>query len=121
VHKHDHKCASGQNWWMHQMSPHEYSVVPEKGVWDCWVPVTPPHHQNTLVRPEGFDDMQEHKCSVIKGALGWPIMIMRYWKAIAVIVGWGEIKDVMIRPGGLAAASNGHTCLRTEQSNSCMH
>jgi hypothetical protein len=32
--------------------------------------LTPPHHWNALVRPEGFDDMQEHKCSGIKGALG---------------------------------------------------
>jgi hypothetical protein len=29
-------------------------------------------------------------------------MIMRYQKAIAVKVGWGEIKDVMIRSGHLA-------------------
>jgi hypothetical protein len=31
-------------------------------------------------------------------------MIMRYQKAIAVKVAWGEITDVMIRPGSLAVA-----------------
>jgi hypothetical protein len=55
---------------MHQTSDHECSEVPEKGVWDRCELQTLPHHQNTLVRPEGFDDMQEHKHSVIMGALG---------------------------------------------------
>jgi hypothetical protein len=51
-----------------------------------------------------FDDMQEHRCSIIKGALGATNHDYEISKAIAVKVGWGEIKDVMIRPGGLAAA-----------------
>ncbi len=32
--------------------------------------LTPPHYWNTLVIPDGFNDMQEHMCSVIMGALG---------------------------------------------------
>jgi hypothetical protein len=31
-------------------------------------------------------------------------LIMGYWHAIAVKVGWGKIKDVMIGPGSLVAA-----------------
>jgi hypothetical protein len=34
AHNHDHECGSGQDQWMDQMSHHECSVVPEKGVWD---------------------------------------------------------------------------------------
>jgi hypothetical protein len=41
-------------------------------------------------------------------------MIMRYLHAIAVKVGWGKIKDVMIRPGSLAALTLIHD---TEMSN----
>jgi hypothetical protein len=32
--------------------------------------LTPPHHWNALVIPEGGDDMQEHECSGRKRALG---------------------------------------------------
>jgi hypothetical protein len=32
--------------------------------------LTPSHHWNTQVRPEGDDDMQEHECSGVMGALG---------------------------------------------------
>jgi hypothetical protein len=35
----------------------------------------------------------------------WPsMMIYGKWHAIAVKMGWGKIKDVVIRPGGLAIA-----------------
>jgi hypothetical protein len=32
--------------------------------------LTPPHHWNTLVRPEEDNDIEEHECSGVNGALG---------------------------------------------------
>jgi hypothetical protein len=36
---------------------------------------------------------------------GQPSMIICKWHAIAVKMGWGKIKDVVIRPGSLAVAT----------------
>jgi hypothetical protein len=63
---------------MHLSFHHKCNLVLERIIQDHWVLLTPPHHHHKAqVRSEGDDDMQEHECSGIKGALGQPIMIMR--------------------------------------------
>jgi hypothetical protein len=56
---------------MHLSFCHECSVVPEKSIqYHSLLLTFSPHHQNTRVRPEEDDDMQEHEYSVIRGAPG---------------------------------------------------
>jgi hypothetical protein len=49
--------------------------------------------------------MQEHGYSVLNGwAQGWPSIMICKWHAIAVKMGGGKIKDIVIRTGSLALA-----------------
>jgi hypothetical protein len=52
-----------------------------------------------IIRTLRWDQREMMTCRSMSAVVWWehwgqPIMIMRYWKAIPVKVGWGEIKDV---------------------------
>jgi hypothetical protein len=49
--------------------------------------LAPPHHQNTLVRPEGFGDIEEHECGVAMEAMEVTNHDYGYQNAIAVKLG----------------------------------
>jgi hypothetical protein len=71
--------------------------------------LTPPlHHQNAQMRPEGYNDMQEHEYGwwhkgSTRGDHSW--LCLNDMAAIAVKMGWGKIEDVVIRQGSLVVAT----------------
>jgi hypothetical protein len=91
-----HEYWLDQYWGMYQSFYHECSVVHKKSVQDCWVLLSPPHHWNILVRPEGFDDMQEHKCSIIMGALGVTNHDYKILKSNSFQSKWDEVRSKML-------------------------